>query len=155
MDEKPKRTPTKRLRVKRKENFDQGAPKTYDDNLIMEQMLDWAKKEDSINICGFCVKYGYTPQLIWRLEQSNASFDIAYNLVKMQLSERRERLTNENKLNYGSYNRYQKMLDPFLSSHEDKEKDQDAERKKGIVQAEGQNLADLAKLIAEGKLSQE
>jgi hypothetical protein len=62
---------------------------------------------------------------------------------------------NNDLLNYGAWNRYQRGYDPFLAKDEDEKEDKDAARRKGIAQAEQMNLVMLAKLAAEGKIAQE
>ncbi len=131
-----------------------GRPRVYDPEKIIQEMKEWVKEEESINFAGFCADRGYLPGLIWRLEQEDEEFGNAYILVKMKLAERRERLLNAEMLNYGTFQRYQSGYDPFLSRSEDEEKDKDATRKKGVVENEQANLFLLAKLAADGKISQ-
>lgn len=131
-----------------------GRPRKYDPDKIAEELLEWAKDEESINFVGFCAERGYIPELIWRLDKEFESFSYAYQIAKMKLAERRERLLNAEYLNYGAYQRYQAAYDPFLSKAETQEKDADAARRKGIVEAEQANLFTLAKLAADGKISQ-
>lgn len=131
-----------------------GRPRIYDGDLIAKELLEWVEKEDSINLCAFCADKKYLPLLLWRLEKDNQAFSDAYMLAKMRLAERRERYTNDNSLNYGSFQRYQSVYDPFLRKDEDNEKEKDAARKQGISDKEQVNLFMLAKLAAEGKISQ-
>ena len=132
----------------------QGRPREYDPDLIAEELLQWAKEEESINFTQFCADRGYLPSLIWRLEQEHEDFAYAYTIAKMKLAERRERFLNSNLLNYGAYQRYQSGYDPFLTKSEDSEKDKDAARKKGLLESEQVNLVTLARMAAEGQISQ-
>ena len=131
-----------------------GRQRIYDPVMIAEELLEWVQDEDSINFSGFCADRGYLPNLIWRIEKECAEFSEAYTLAKMKLAERRERFLNADMLNYGAFQRYQSGYDPFLTKAEDEEKDKDAHRKKGLVETEQANLFLLAKLAAEGKISQ-
>ena len=131
-----------------------GRPRVYDPEKIMEEMLEWVKHEDSINFAGFCADRGYLPTLIWRLEKESEEFSDAYVLVKMKLAERRERHLNAEALNYGSWQRYQKGYDPFLSKEEDHEKDKDAARAKGIAEQQSVNFVTLLQKAKNGELSQ-
>ncbi len=132
-----------------------GRPKVYDEQKIMEEMREWVKKEDSINFSQFCADRGYHNSLIWKLEKENEEFQHCYDLVKMKLAERRERLVNAELLNYGAWNRYQRKYDPFLNKHETDLEIADSERKKGVKDAETTNLFLLAKIVSEGKIKQE
>ncbi len=92
--------------------------------------------------------------MIWRLEKESEDFSYAYTITRLKLAERRERLMNHNLLNYGAWQRYQRGYDPFLAKDEEEKDDKDAARKKGIVETEQINLVMLAKLAADGKISQ-
>lgn len=132
-----------------------GRPREYDAEKIAQELLEWAKDEESINFAQFCADRGYLPGLIWRLEKESEEFSYAYTITRLKLAERRERLMNNDLLNYGAWQRYQRGYDPFLAKDEDEKEDKDAARRKGIAQAEQMNLFVLAKLAAEGKISQE
>lgn len=131
-----------------------GRPREYDANKIADELKEWVKDEDSINFAQFCADRGYLPGLIWRLEKESQDFSDAYTLAKLKLAERRERYLNADQLNYGAFQRYQSGYDPFLTKAEDEEKDKDAHRRKGIVESEQANLVALARMAAEGKISQ-
>lgn len=131
-----------------------GRPRTYDPEVIAAELLEWSKDEFSINFAQFCADHEYLPTLIWQLEKSSEEFRDAYIITKMRLAERRERLMNEELLNYGSWNRYQRNYDPFLAKDEDEKEDKDAARKMGIVQAQQSNLANLVKLASNGEIKQ-
>lgn len=131
-----------------------GRPREYDAEKIANELIEWSKDEESINIAQFCADRGYLPGLIWRLEKESDDFSYAYTIARLKLAERRERLMNNNLLNYGAWARYQRGYDPFLAKDEEDKEDKDAARKKGIVETEHMNLFLLAKLAADGKISQ-
>ncbi len=131
-----------------------GRPREYDAEKIAAELLEWSKDEESINIAQFCADRGYLPGLIWRLEKESEDFAYAYTITRLKLAERRERLLNNDLLNYGSWQRYQRGYDPFLAKDEDEKEDKDAARRKGVVEAEQMNLVTLVKLAREGNISQ-
>jgi hypothetical protein len=131
-----------------------GRPREYDAQKIADELIEWSKDEESINIAQFCADRGYLPGLIWRLEKESEDFSYAYTIARLKLAERRERLMNNNLLNYGAWQRYQRGYDPFLEKDEDSKDDKDAARKKGIVETEHMNLFMLAKLASDGKILQ-
>lgn len=137
-----------------KKKSTRGRPREYDSIKIAQEMLEWSKNEDSINMAQFCADRGYLPDLIWRLEKESEDFSYAYTLTRLKLAERRERLLNANLINYGSWQRYQRGYDPFLARDENDKDDKDAARKKGIVDTEQANLVLLARLAAKGAISQ-
>jgi len=132
-----------------------GRPKEYDYTVVMKELDEWSKLDDSINIVGFCASHGYLADVIRRMIRDYEDFENTYLLAKMRLADRREKLLNSEKLNYGSWNRYQKMFDPFLDKFEEKEKDRDMKRKMAsLKQDDIVNLATMAKLFADGKICQ-
>lgn len=131
-----------------------GRPREYDAEKIANELLEWSKDEESINIAQFCADRGYLPGLIWRLEKESEDFSYAYTIARLKLAERRERFLNHDALNYGAWQRYQRGYDPFLAKDEDDKDDKDASRRKGVVETEQMNLFMLAKLASEGKISQ-
>lgn len=132
-----------------------GRERIYDPEKMADELLEWVKDEESINFVQFCADRGYLPGLIWRLDNESEEFSYAYSIAKMKLAERRERFLNAEVLNYGAYQRYQSSYDPFLKKSESDEKDDDAARRKGIVENEQSNLIALARLCADGKISQQ
>ncbi len=131
-----------------------GRQRIYDPDKIAEELLEWVQDEESLNFVQFCADRGYLPGLIWRLDKESEEFSYAYAIAKMKLAERRERFLNADALNYGAYQRYQSHYDPFLKRSEADEKDEDAARRKGVVENEQANLFLLARLAADGKISQ-
>ncbi len=131
-----------------------GRPREYDSEKIADELMEWSRDEESINIAQFCADRGYLPGLIWRLEKESEDFSYAYAITRLKLAERRERFLNNNMLNYGAWQRYQRGYDPFLAKDEDDKEDKDAVRKKGIVETEQMNLVMLVKLASSGQISQ-
>ncbi len=126
----------------------------YNPAVIAKQLLEWVEDEESINFVGFCCLYGYLPSLIWRIEKENQEFSDAYTFAKMKLAERRERMLNENQLNYGAWLRYQRTYDPFLDRDETEREEKEAARKRGVVETDHKNLFLLAKIAAQGQITQ-
>jgi|SRR6185369_2146044 len=131
-----------------------GRPLVYDPEKLAKELLDWSEDDDSINIAQFCADRGYHSGLIWRLEKESEDFERAYEIARLRLAARRERMLNANVLNYGAWQRYQRGYDPFLAKDEDDKEDKDAARRKGIAETEQMNLVMLAKMASEGKISQ-
>jgi hypothetical protein len=141
-------------RKKAREKIKQIRNKAYDVETVIEHLMEWVEEESSINFANFCFLYGIHPQTIWRWQKQHPEFDEAYTLAKLKLAERRERQVNAEMINYGSFMRYQSGYDAFLLKDEDEAKDKDAKRRKGIAESEQANLVLLAKLAADGKISQ-
>ncbi len=131
-----------------------GRPREYFPEVIAEELLEWADKDDSISLVAFAAEKGYTSETIWRMANESVVFSDAYQITKMKLAARREILASCDQLNYGSFMRTLAFYDPFLNSFEEKVKDKDAERRKGIAESEQMNLVALTRMVSEGKVKQ-
>jgi hypothetical protein len=131
-----------------------GCPRKYDYELLAKEMIEWAKDEDSINLCEFCAERAYPHSLIRRLKKEIPAFSDAIEITKMQLAARRERFLNDGRLHARAWDRCARLYDLFLDDHETKLEDKDAERKRGIADRTELNLVALAKMAAEGSISQ-
>lgn len=147
-------TPAMRVKASQENGKLGGRPLVYSPEDVADELTKWSKKETSINLTGFFAEVEYLPDYVYMLMKVNEKFKNAVTFAKMRISERRERLCNSDLLNYGSYNRYQSIYDPFLKSFEDDEKDADAKRRRGVAEAEQMNLVSLARMAGEGKISQ-
>lgn len=144
----------KNVEAKRQACIKAGSIRKYDPYLLGEEMIEWSKEEDSINLCEFCADRGYSLNLIKRLQKEVPEFNNYIEIVKMQIAERRERYLNEGRLSVKAWDRCARMYDLFLDDHETQLEDRDAERKHGISNNNQLNLVMLAKMAAEGTISQ-
>jgi hypothetical protein len=129
-------------------------PRFYDYEKIADELLEWAELETSINLCQFCADRNYVVKSFYDWKEKSPYFRDAWELTKMRLAERRERLLNADLLNYGTWARHAKRFDPFLHIEEEEDLDKEANRRKGIVQAEQANLITLAQMLRENQISQ-
>ncbi len=106
-----------------------GRPRLYHPEEEAKAIDEWSKLDNSINLVGFCVYRDICPDYIYDWEKESTEFSQALKKAKARLADRREKMMNENKLNYGSFNRYQSVFDPFLYKHEDNLKAREAELK--------------------------
>jgi hypothetical protein len=147
------RSRTKEARASRKKidgrANNPGGPEKYCTEKMIKEMEEWVKKESSINICGFCADYGYTYALFRSKVVNKQEFKDAYEIVRLRLAERRERLLNCDLLHSHAYNRYQSCYDPFIDTYEDEKKDQEAERKIKIAQAQPENTINLSEFLTD------
>lgn len=82
-----------------------GRPREHDREQIAIDIIEWAKKEDSINVNKFCAYYDPiippTNLSIWSSQDDE--FRKAYECAKSFLGFRREELLNKNKLHVKAY----------------------------------------------------
>lgn len=110
-----------------------GRPREHDRVQIAKDIVEWAKKEDSINLCKFCALYEppIPPQklTLWSKECNN--FREAYDTAKMFLGFRREEWLNAEVLHVKAYDLNAQTYDYFLKE----EKRQLAEFENGLNKA--------------------
>ncbi len=92
----------------------QGRPREYDRDFIACELVLWAKKETSINLCEFCADKMLPPSKIsiWAKECPN--FRKAYELAKCFLGYRREQMLTKETLHVKAYDLNATTYDYFL-----------------------------------------
>jgi hypothetical protein len=102
--------------AKKKETLPPWRPREHDRDQIASELIEWAKQEDSINLCGFCVtrEHPIAPSKIslWAKECEN--FRQALEIARAYLGSRRERLLNSEMLHVKGYDLNATTYDPFL-----------------------------------------
>jgi hypothetical protein len=96
----------------RKEPF--GRPREYDRDDIQAKLLAWAKKETSINLCGFSAENQIASTKILDWARECPTFRETYNIVRETLGERRERLLTQGLLHTKAYDVNAKHYDRYL-----------------------------------------
>lgn len=144
------RSKTKTAKAARRTYEDRpGRPEKYPTDKMIKELEEWVKREDSINICGFCADHGYSYELFRGKVMKNEDFKDLYEVVRLKLADRREKMLNSDLLHSHAYNRYQSCYDTFIDKYEDEKKDQEAERKIKIAQAQPKDTIDLAAFLTD------
>lgn len=91
-----------------------GRPREHDRDEIAEKMVIWAKKESSLNLCGFCAEVEIDPCKITQWATDCENFRKAYRHAKALLGERRERRLSEGTLHQKAYGLNAHVYDQFL-----------------------------------------
>jgi hypothetical protein len=89
-------------------------PREHDRNKIAQDMLEWAKQDDSINLCKFCALNSIVPSKISQWAKEDDSFRQAYELTKAYLGYRREEKLNLDELHVKAYDLNATTYDYFL-----------------------------------------
>jgi hypothetical protein len=93
-----------------------GRPREHDREQIAKDLIEWAKKPDSINLCKFCAYYEPiippSKMSAWALESTE--FRQSYDAAKMFLGFRREEWLNKEQLHVKAYDLNAKTYDYFL-----------------------------------------
>ncbi|HEX4374873.1 MAG TPA: hypothetical protein VHZ50_16330 [Puia sp.] len=91
-----------------------GRPRIYDREKIFQDLLEWAKLPDSINLCKFCAINELDPDLILQWSRDEPELSRTYRTVKSFIGARREELLNKNKLHTKAYDLNATNYDFFL-----------------------------------------
>jgi hypothetical protein len=127
-----------------------GRPQEYDRVKIAHDLIEWAKKPDSLNLNKFCAYNDpiISPHAMLRWCREDPEFRTAYDKAKTFLGFRREEMLNSGELHvkafdlnatvYDAFNRAEKIeMDDMVSARKQKElvtaTQQDVQRAEDIV----------------------
>lgn len=125
-----------------------GRPKEHDRAKVALDMIEWAKKPDSVNLNKFCAYY--EPQLVpgtvlrWRDE--DPEFREAYARVKSFLAFRREEWLNQERMHQAAYNHNTSVYDALIADDREQKVKFDAMHKSEAqkpIDDEAKNMAAL------------
>ncbi len=91
-----------------------GRLREHDRDKIADDLLEWASKEDSINLNGFCASKLIAPTKLSLWSKEDEFFRSALELAKAFLGERRERLLTNDMLHVKAYDLNAAVYDRFL-----------------------------------------
>ncbi len=92
-----------------------GRPREHDRDAIALELIEWAKKEDSINLNAFCCSREpcLDPAKVCQWAREDDKFRQAYRAAKAFLAVRREKWLSSEQLHQAAYNRNAKVYDFF------------------------------------------
>jgi hypothetical protein len=129
------------MKSKRRTSIPIGRPREHNRDQIAIDLIEWAKKSDSINLCKFCAYYDPIippcKMSVWAKECEN--FRNAYECAKLFLGARREEMLNAETLHVKAYDLNATTYDYFLK--EEKRTQSEFESK---LKAQEQNTASEA-----------
>jgi len=101
-----------------------GRLRTYDRDQIAEDLIEWAKKPDSINLNAFCAYYKtpIPPKKISEWAKEDDFFRESVEIAKGYLGARREEWLNQELLHVKGYDLNAKTYDYFLKEESRDEK---------------------------------
>lgn len=91
-----------------------GRPREHDRDKIAQDLVDWAKLPDSINLNKFCAIKEISPCKLTIWADKDESFRKAFELAKAYLGARREELLSKGVLHVKAYDLNAKTYDYFL-----------------------------------------
>ncbi len=90
-----------------------GRPREYDLKLVAKDLLEWASKDDSINLNKFCAYNDIVPATMLRWKDEDSDFREAYNKAKAFIGFRREEQLSKGKLHVKAYDLNATVYDAF------------------------------------------
>ncbi len=97
-----------------------GRPREHDREQIFKDLISWAKKDDSINLNGFCCSREppLPPSKLLEWSKTTTEFRLAYETAKAYLGMRREMWLGQDLLHNAAWARNAKVYDVFLKEEE-------------------------------------
>lgn len=102
----------------------------YDRDDIAMQLIEWAQKDDSINLNAFCGQLLLDPSKISIWAKEEESFRKAYKIAKSLIAARRELRLSDNSLHQKAYDLNATVYDHFLHEAKREQAEFEAEMKK-------------------------
>ena len=95
-----------------------GSPRKYDREKIAKDLIAWARKESSVNLCDFCSSREppLDPRKLSHWAITDNKFSESFNAAKAFLGARRERLVNEGKFHTRTYEMNATTYDHFMKN---------------------------------------
>lgn len=91
-----------------------GRPREHDRSKIAQDMILWARKEDSLNLNGFCADCLIPPQKLSEWAKEDSEFREVLWVVKSFLARRREKCVSEGTLHQKAYDLNAKVYDALI-----------------------------------------
>lgn len=97
-----------------------GRPRIHDRQKIAQDLVEWAAKDDSININKFTSYYDppFSTTKLWVWAEEDPEFRNSYETAKQRVATRREEWLNDKRLHVKAFDISQYAYDPFL--HKDR-----------------------------------
>jgi len=112
-----------------------GRPREHDRNQIANDLVEWAKLPDSINLNKFCALQSIAPSKITIWASECDMFRKAYELAKAYIAYRREEMLTADKLHVKAYDLNATTYDHFLKQEKREQAKFEASLEKEVVQA--------------------
>src|SRR5579864_8297982 len=100
-----------RFKEGNKASVGHGCPPTYDKEEWRQNLLEWAKKDNSHKLSEFCATHWIDPKRISDWAKECPRFAESLRLVKSIIADRRELYMNTGSMNVACFNRYQRLYD--------------------------------------------
>lgn len=107
-----------------------GRPRKYDRKKLAEALMEWALKEDSINMLGFTKLTGIEADVILQIKNKDKDFARSYSAVKNIIGHRREEALAKGDLHLQAYKCNANAYDQYMVESRREEAKFDSELRK-------------------------
>lgn len=110
------------FKKKSSSNLPPWRPREHDRDQVASELIEWARKEDSINLCGFCTdrEHPIVPSKLSQWADQDDNFRQALEITRAFLGSRREKLLNQERLHVKGYDLNATTYDIFLDEKKEK-----------------------------------
>ncbi len=119
-----------------------GRPRIWDREEILKKLIEWAKKDDSINLCGFCGSILLDFETYCKFVRESEEFRQAHTTVKLILANRREQRHSEGLLAGKCFDLNARTYDLFAKEEHRDEKTFEAKLKSDTEKETSQEVLD-------------
>ena len=108
-----------------------GRPVTHDKDVLADKLVEWAQKEDSINLNAFCCSLRplISPQRLCDFVLAHERLGEAMKIAKSFIAARRELRLNEGKLHVRAYDFNAAVYDYYVKQERREDKEHEIEMK--------------------------
>ena len=121
-----------------------GRPPKFDNDDIerfADELYEWVEHEENYILLKFCNERYILAEELYVFCDASQKFAQALSHAKQVLSQRREDMLNAGTMHAGVFNRYQGMYDKTLHRYERKEKEDDIELKRKLIENTGAQVS--------------
>jgi hypothetical protein len=118
-----------------------GRPRTYDRELMAQDLLDWVENEDSIDIKQWRIKHKITRDKVMDMRNQSENFNDAYAYAFDVLAQRRWEMNHTDELKDSLYGLHARVYDRDLDEQKKSEKKYEIDAKYAASAANNTNEA--------------
>lgn len=136
-----------------------GRPRLHDRDKIAMELIEWAKKDSSVNLNEFCCtrEPPISPRKVSEWSKECNKFQEAYEIAKSFLGERRERKLSANQLHIKAYDLNAPVYDFFLKQEKREQAEFESKLKSQelaiVSEADAKKLDAFVKQVSDAQAS--
>ena len=128
----------------------------HDREEIARKLIEWARKEESRNLNGFCCQLEppINANMVMNWARECIKFREAYEIAKAFLADRRERLLNEGKMHVKAFDLNASVYDIFTQDEKRSQAEFESKLRNTENSTQKENLVTLIESLSKGSMKQ-